>query len=79
VKLRFRAANAARMTAVRNLSVTVKKAGGLTMKTLESILALDPADKGDSGKVSSCSVVLLLSVNIRMRYGLEKRDIDEVC
>lgn len=40
VKLRFHAANGTRMVAVRNLSVTVKKTG-LTMKTLESILALD--------------------------------------
>lgn len=52
MKLRFRAANDARMTAVRNLSLTVKKGGGVTMKTLESILALDPADEGDAGKVS---------------------------
>ena len=29
------------MLAVRNLSVTVKKGGAMTMKTLESILALD--------------------------------------
>lgn len=41
VKLRFRAANGQRMLAVRNLSVTTKKTGGLTMKTLETILALD--------------------------------------
>ncbi|KAF7792625.1 hypothetical protein EIP86_003722 [Pleurotus ostreatoroseus] len=41
VKLRFRAANGQRMLAVRNLSVTTKKTGALTMKTLETILALD--------------------------------------
>ena len=46
VKLRFHAANGTRMVAVRNLSVTVKKTG-LTMKTLESILAL--ADENDKG------------------------------
>lgn len=50
VKLRFHAANGKRMLAVRNLSVTVKKTSGLTMKTLESILALaDGEEKG--GKV----------------------------
>ncbi|KAF7314451.1 AAA-23 domain-containing protein [Mycena kentingensis (nom. inval.)] len=46
VKLRFNSASGTRMLAVRNLSVTVKKTG-LTMKTLESILALaDGSDKG---------------------------------
>lgn len=54
VKLRFHAANSQRMLAVRNLSVTVKKGGGLTMKTLESILSLaDGSDKG--GKVCKYS------------------------
>jgi DNA repair protein RAD50 len=50
VKLRFRAANGKKMLVVRNLSVSVKKTG-LTMKTLESVLALSDgyADKG--GKV----------------------------
>ena len=63
VKLRFRAANDQRMLVVRNLSVSVKKAGGLTMKTLESILALSDGDAEKGGKViwiiesfaSSCS------------------------
>ena len=51
VKLRFRAANDQRMLVVRNLSVSVKKAGGLTMKTLESILALSDGDAEKGGKV----------------------------
>ena len=51
VKLRFRAANDQRMLVVRNLSVSVKKAGGLTMKTLESILALAEGDAEKGGKV----------------------------
>jgi DNA repair protein RAD50 len=49
VKLRFHAANGQRMLAVRNLSVTVKKTGALTMKTLESILSI--ADGSKTGKV----------------------------
>ncbi|KAF8645183.1 hypothetical protein AX16_008010 [Volvariella volvacea WC 439] len=54
VKLRFHAANGTRMLAVRNLSVTVKKTG-LTMKTLESILALadDNTEKGGRRAVIS--------------------------
>jgi len=51
VKLRFFAANGQRMQAVRNLSVTLKKTAGMTMKTLESILALDNGNSEKSGKV----------------------------
>ncbi|THU87035.1 hypothetical protein K435DRAFT_867671 [Dendrothele bispora CBS 962.96] len=50
VKLRFNAANGTRMLAVRNLSVTAKKATGLTMKTLESILALADGNADQGGK-----------------------------
>ncbi|KAJ7644144.1 AAA domain-containing protein [Roridomyces roridus] len=50
VKLRFNAANGVRMLAVRNLSVTVKKTAGLTMKTLESILALADNNSDKGGK-----------------------------
>jgi len=51
VKLRFHAANGTRMVAVRNLSLTVKKTT-VTMKTLESILAL--ADENDKGGKVRC-------------------------
>ncbi|KAG7088433.1 hypothetical protein E1B28_012426 [Marasmius oreades] len=50
VKLRFHAANGTRMLAVRNLSVTAKKTAGLTMKTLESILALADGNAEKGGK-----------------------------
>lgn len=50
VRLRFWNAKRERMTATRNLQVTTKKTGQLTMKTLEGILA--KTDIGDaSGKV----------------------------
>ncbi|KAH7924955.1 hypothetical protein BV22DRAFT_469854 [Leucogyrophana mollusca] len=54
VKLRFHAANGTRMLAVRNLSVTVKKTG-LTMKTLESILALADSNVDKGGKRGAIS------------------------
>ncbi|KAH7103783.1 hypothetical protein BKA62DRAFT_694682 [Auriculariales sp. MPI-PUGE-AT-0066] len=47
VKLRFNAANGTRMLAVRNLQVSRKKTGGLTMKTLENILSLADAPEGN--------------------------------
>src|SRR5712691_12336123 len=51
VKLRFFAANGRRMLATRNMSVTMKKTAGMTMKTLESILSLDDKNVEKSGKV----------------------------
>ncbi len=39
VRLRFLNVKREKMTATRNLQVTVKKGGGLTMKTLEGLLA----------------------------------------
>jgi DNA repair protein RAD50 len=62
VKLRFTAANGTSMLAVRNLSVTVKKTSGLTMKTLENILALE--GNGTTGKV--CPMVAASSPEIHV-------------
>lgn len=52
VKLRFVAANGTRMFAMRSLSVTVKKTAGLTMKTLEGVLAIGDGNADKGGKVS---------------------------
>ena len=49
VKLRFSAANGSLIEATRNLSVTVKKNGAMTMKTLEGLLNMKGAE--GSGKV----------------------------
>lgn len=51
VKLRFVSASGTRMLAVRNLSVTAKKTSGLTMKTLEGILALADSNVEKGSKV----------------------------
>jgi len=51
VKLRFRAANGRSILATRNLSVTLKKTSGMTMKTLESLLAIENENGNNSGKV----------------------------
>jgi hypothetical protein len=64
VRLRFWNVNRQRMTATRNLQVTVKKGGGLTMKTLEGILAKTDADGGE-GKVSLCQLFVLLELTNR--------------
>lgn len=51
VRLRFWNVNRQRMTATRNLQVTMKKTGALTMKTLEGILAKTDVDSAAEGKV----------------------------
>lgn len=76
VKLRFYAANKTRMLAVRNLSVTVKKTSGLTMKTLESILALADSNAEKGGKVLFFSPT---SLKLFQSCQLERRNIDQVC
>nr|WJN25016.1 DNA repair protein [Tranzscheliella williamsii] len=58
VRLRFYAANRVRMNCVRNLQVSRKKGGGLTMKTLEGLLQIadDDAKSGKRGTLSTkCS------------------------
>lgn len=58
VRLRFFAANKVRMNCVRNLQVSRKKGGGLTMKTLEGLLQIadDDAKTGKRGTLSTkCS------------------------
>jgi DNA repair protein RAD50 len=65
VKLRFHAANGKRMLAVRNLSVSQKKAGGLTMKTLENILALDTGSEGGKVSGSSATAIRTLIIDIQ--------------
>nr|XP_031864453.1 uncharacterized protein CI109_000367 [Kwoniella shandongensis]KAA5531525.1 hypothetical protein CI109_000367 [Kwoniella shandongensis] len=54
VRLRFWNVNRQRMTATRNLQVTTKKTGALTLKTLEGILAKTDADGGE-GKRNTIS------------------------
>ncbi|KDR82825.1 hypothetical protein GALMADRAFT_112894 [Galerina marginata CBS 339.88] len=79
VKLRFHAANGTRMLAVRNLSVTVKKTAGLTMKTLENILALADgnADKGGKRGVISTKCAEL-DTEIPQLLGVSKAVLENV-
>lgn len=44
IRLRFRNTHGVRMSCVRNLQVSKKRGGGLTMKTLEGVLGVDDAE-----------------------------------
>lgn len=76
VKLRFKSANQNQMLAVRNLSVTVKKTG-LTMKTLESLLAKYPYKPGDKVRQSNHNHVVALLIGVRLVY-LARRYLDQM-
>ena len=77
VRLRFWNVNRQRMTATRNLQVTMKKGGALTMKTLEGILAKTDVDGGE-GKVSLEIISCQLSFAGRKADGKAEYDIDKV-
>lgn len=76
VKLRFNAANGTRMLAVRNLSVTMKKNGAMTMKTLESILAVADSIVDKGAKV--CCSIYGFDIRVLNVY-IARRDIDQMC
>ncbi|KAJ6584988.1 hypothetical protein B0H19DRAFT_405306 [Mycena capillaripes] len=79
VKLRFNAANGTRMLAVRNLSVTVKKTSGLTMKTLESILSLADNNSDKGGKRATISTKCAeMDVEIPQLLGVSKAVLENV-
>ncbi|KIK52044.1 hypothetical protein GYMLUDRAFT_372512 [Collybiopsis luxurians FD-317 M1] len=77
VKLRFFAANGQRMLAVRNLSVTAKKSAGLTMKTLESILAVDDGEKSNKRATISTKCAEM-DVEIPQLLGVSKAVLENV-
>lgn len=79
VKLRFVSASGTRMLAVRNLSVTAKKTSGLTMKTLEGILALADSnvEKGSKRGVISTKCAEL-DTEIPQLLGVSKAVLENV-
>lgn len=64
------------MVVTRNLSVTVKKTGGLTMKTLEGILSKDEANDSNT-KVRS--PIDLLSLSSGRFVGLDRTHPLDTC
>ncbi|THH27305.1 hypothetical protein EUX98_g6880 [Antrodiella citrinella] len=79
VKLRFTAGNGQRMLAVRNLSVTMKKTGAMTMKTLESILALADVNAEKIGRRAAISTKCAeLDVEIPNLLGVSKAVLENV-
>lgn len=56
IRLRFYNTNHVRINCVRNLQVTRKKGGGLTMKTLEALLQVDDPQVSEN-RVRICTWV----------------------
>ncbi|PVG02753.1 putative RAD50-DNA repair protein [Serendipita vermifera] len=79
VKLRFRAANGTPMLVTRNLSVTQKKTAGMTMKTLEAVLAALPPDGVHDGKRHTISTKCAeMDIEIPNLLGVSKAVLDNV-
>ncbi|KAG6854661.1 hypothetical protein C0991_003309 [Blastosporella zonata] len=78
VRLRFYAANGTRMLATRNLSVTVKKTSGFTMKTLENILAVDDQNVKSSKRAVISTKCAEMDVEIPQLLGVSKAVLENV-
>ncbi|KAF8349440.1 hypothetical protein F5887DRAFT_914397 [Amanita rubescens] len=78
VKLRFYAANGTRMLVVRNLSVTVKKTAGLTMKTLESILGLADGEEKNGKRAVISTKCAEMDSEIPQLLGVSKAVLENV-
>ncbi|KAG6830973.1 hypothetical protein H0H87_006624 [Tephrocybe sp. NHM501043] len=78
VKLRFYAANGTRMLATRNLSVTVKKTTGFTMKTLENILAVDDQNVKNAKRAVISTKCAEMDIEIPQLLGVSKAVLENV-
>lgn len=78
VKLRFKAANGHPMLVTRNLSVTQKKTAGMTMKTLEAILAALPREGGDGKRATISTKCAEMDAEIPHLLGVSKAVLENV-
>ncbi|WVO14305.1 hypothetical protein L204_101937 [Cryptococcus depauperatus] len=78
VRLRFWNAKRERMTATRNLQVTTKKTGALTMKTLEGILAKTDMDGGDGKRNTISTKCSEMDEEVPYLFGVSKSILENV-
>ncbi|UZJ57177.1 hypothetical protein CBS101457_006497 [Exobasidium rhododendri] len=78
VRLRFFNTNKVRISCVRNVQVTKKKTGGLTMKTLESLLSVDDPNKPKNMRTSLSTKCAELDEEIPRLLGVSKAVLDNV-
>ncbi|CAO1623506.1 unnamed protein product [Parajaminaea phylloscopi] len=78
VRLRFYAADKTRFNCVRNVQVTVKKGGGLTMKTLEGLLQIDDPEKAKNRRAIISTKCADLDEEIPRLLGVSKAILENV-
>ncbi|ORY30598.1 hypothetical protein BCR39DRAFT_529095 [Naematelia encephala] len=78
VRLRFWNVNRQRMTATRNLQVTLKKGGGLTMKSLEGILAKNDLEDGDGRRNTISTKCSEMDEEVPLLLGVSKSILENV-
>nr|XP_019013012.1 DNA repair protein RAD50 [Kwoniella pini CBS 10737]OCF51793.1 DNA repair protein RAD50 [Kwoniella pini CBS 10737] len=78
VRLRFWNVNRQRMTATRNLQVTTKKTGALTMKTLEGILAKTDPDGGEGKRNTISTKCSEMDEEVPLLLGVSKSILENV-
>ncbi|RXK35035.1 hypothetical protein M231_07713 [Tremella mesenterica] len=78
VRLRFWNVNRQRMTATRNVQVTVKKTGGLTMKTLEGILAKTDENGGEGKRNTISTKCSEMDEELPLLLGVSKAILENV-
>ncbi|GFZ50594.1 Hydrolase acting on acid anhydrides [Saitozyma sp. JCM 24511] len=78
VRLRFWNVNRQRMTATRNLQVTTKKTGALSMKTLEGILAKTDADGGEGKRNTISTKCSEMDEEVPLLLGVSKAILENV-
>ncbi|CAO1622307.1 unnamed protein product [Sympodiomycopsis kandeliae] len=78
IRLRFFSTNKTRMNCVRNLQVTVKKAGGLTLKTLEGVLSVDDAEKSKNKRATLSTRCAELDEEMPRLLGVSRAVLDNV-
>ncbi|WVR06574.1 hypothetical protein IAU60_003606 [Kwoniella sp. DSM 27419] len=78
VRLRFWNVNRQRMTATRNLQVTTKKTGALTMKTLEGILAKTDPDGGEGKRNTISTKCSEMDEEVPLLLGVSKAILENV-
>lgn len=78
VRLRFRNTGGTRMSCVRNVQVTKKKGGGLTMKTLEGVLGVDDENVASSSRAAISTRCAELDTEMSVLLGVSRAILENV-
>ncbi|MCO5565271.1 hypothetical protein L7F22_018944 [Adiantum nelumboides] len=78
IRLRFYNTNKVRINCIRNLQVTRKKGGGLTMKTLEAILQTEDTQRGENRRTTLSTKCAEVDEEVPASLGVSRAILDNV-